>query len=227
MLRKVFLFFSRPFARLSTPFTKRLLHTVTLSDPWQRFRFKVPLPLYGAGSVHDFDWYLEGQCLETFDSLTELTSWLCRCTYARDPDLFHEPDFWQHPVTFEQLRTGDCEDFALWTWRKLLEMGYEAEFVAGRCLDDTGKLRGHAWVLFRTQQDCFLFDPVVPDPARMIVPLASVKQVYLPEVSVDGRLRQYAYAGFYLLRRTGPETQDPATVYLPGNEPVAAPARGR
>src|SRR5690348_3236184 len=46
------------------------------------------------------------------------------CEYVRDP--VHERDFWQHPKTFEQLRKGDCEDHALWAWRKLTELGISA-----------------------------------------------------------------------------------------------------
>jgi hypothetical protein len=45
--------------------------------------------------------------------------------------LFGEADFWQHPSTFERLRTGDCEDFAVWAWRKLIELGYDVDLVAG------------------------------------------------------------------------------------------------
>ena len=43
-------------------------------------------------------------------------AWLLGCVYARDRDLFRNPDYWQHPCNFEGLRKGDCEDFALWAW---------------------------------------------------------------------------------------------------------------
>jgi predicted transglutaminase-like cysteine proteinase len=34
----------------------------------------------------------------------------------------------EHPGAFERRRRGDCEDFALWAWRKLAEVGVDAEF---------------------------------------------------------------------------------------------------
>ena len=68
-------------------------------------------------------------------SLQEICEWLVGCDYADDEAFFNEPDFWQHPVMFEQTRKGDCEDHALWAWRKLVELGFEAELVRGHYFD--------------------------------------------------------------------------------------------
>src|SRR5205085_1473130 len=68
-----------------------------------------------------FAWYFEGQSAVTVGSVDDVCEWLLECEYVHDPELFHEPDFWQHPRTFERLRKGDCEDHALWAWRKLVE----------------------------------------------------------------------------------------------------------
>ena len=67
---------------------------------------------------------------------------------------------WQQPCAFEQSRRGDCEDFALWAWRKLVEMGVDAEFYVGRvmCGDDPVSARQHAWVVYRVDDE-FLFEP--------------------------------------------------------------------
>jgi len=133
-------------------------------------------------------------------SVDEIVAWLSECTYARDPDLFHEADYWQHPLTFEQLRRGDCEDFALWAWRKLVKLGRDAEFVAGRILNHNSQSAGHAWVHLRTKEGLFLLESVLPG-ADTLYPQAEIRDKYMPEVSVDGCLLRYAYGGYYLLRR--------------------------
>jgi transglutaminase superfamily protein len=57
---------------------------------------------------------------------------------------------------FENTRKGDCEDFALWTWRQLLAIGYDARFVGGQC----GRYgAGHAWVEFFEDGCCYLLEP--------------------------------------------------------------------
>ena len=72
-------------------------------------------------------------------SIDDIVAWLQSCEYVTDLDLFHERDFWQHPGTFERLRRGDCEDFALWAWRKLAEVGIDAEFCVGRVICDDAR----------------------------------------------------------------------------------------
>jgi len=151
------------------------------------------------GAYRDFGWYLTGESMVQADGLTQLQEWLVGCDYATDPELFHERDHWQHPSEFEKLRRGDCEDFAVWAWRKLIELGYEAELIAGRYAGVAGPTSGHAWVVFRHGDNRFVFDPVVRDPARMIRPLKEVCHFFCPEFSVDARLRRFVYDG-YLIR---------------------------
>ena len=203
MLRDVLSRFSRPLSRL-------LLRTVSLDDPWQRFPNDVPLALYGKGAQRDFSWYFEGESRVPVTGVDEMLAWLRGCAYVRDMELFHDVDFWQHPLTFEQLRRGDCEDFALWSWRKLVEMGHDAEFVAGRCAARGLHGPGHAWVLLHGPDGVSLLDPVLRNGCGCLRPLDDVRDAYVPEVSVDGRLNRYAYAGFYLLRRSGSEAAPPA-----------------
>ncbi len=194
MLRNVWYSFLKPFSRL-------LLRTVSLEDAWERYPASVPLARFGVGSRRDFPWYFEGCSSVAVQSLEEVQTWLMDCAYVRDPDLFHEPDFWQHPCTFEQLRRGDCEDFSIWVWRKLVELGYEAELVAGRSLQQGARAAGHVWVLFTKNDTRYLFDPVVRDRQTMIQPLEKIRHAYVPEVSVDNRFDRYAYAGYYILLR--------------------------
>ncbi|MEA2559241.1 MAG: hypothetical protein QOH06_745 [Acidobacteriota bacterium] len=88
-----------------------------------------------------------------------------------------------HPRHFERLRRGDCEDFALWTWRQLLAMKLDARFVCGKC----GR-GSHAWVTFSDSQTNYLFEPTALRSRKL-----SCVQIlkYKPEFSVsarDGRL---------------------------------------
>jgi len=185
---------------LARPISRWLLRTVSFESPWERFVSPVPMGVYGLGARHDFRWYFEGESTVGVRSLEEMTEWLLGCEYASDPDLFQEADYWQHPCSFEQLRRGDCEDFSLWVWRKLIRLGYDAEFVAGRCVHPgcsrTGL--GHTWVIFRHNRTTYLFDPTIRDRDQMIRPLAEVHYEYVPEVSIDRRFTRYAYAGYSL-----------------------------
>jgi len=184
-------------SHLTRPFQRLLLRTLPLQDPWARFPLDVPLRYYGLGARRTFEWYFEGESTVPVDTVEAIQQWLLGCTYACDPDLFNEADFWQHPRTFEQMRRGDCEDFALWTWRKLVQLGFDAEFVAGRCPTWDGPPKGHAWVHLREQGVTTLFDPILRYPAAMLRPLSEVQDAYLPEVSVDGNLNRYIYAAYF------------------------------
>ena len=182
------------------PFVRVLLWSLPREDPWERIPYKTPITRYGAGSHHDFGWYLEGDSLVGSQSLEDVQDWLLACQYVHDIDLFHEQDFWQHPCTFERLRSGDCEDHALWAWRKLLELGYDAEFVSGRCLPwqpnvNDGE-RGHAWVLLRLPTGVFVLESVAKDRERMLRPLAEAREEYRPEFGVARDLKRYAFNGY-------------------------------
>ena len=76
---------------------------------------------------------------------SELRRFLSTCKYVKDKEQFGENDYWQPPDDFEQSRKGDCEDFALWTWRQLIHMNYPSRFVMGTA---GGYGEGHPWVTF-------------------------------------------------------------------------------
>ena len=181
---------------LQRPFYWFLLQT-TRDNSWERYACRVPLHVYGAGSRRCFSWYLDGDVDTGEMDIEEMKLWLDHCQYMADTELFDERDVWQHPITFERLRRGDCEDYALWTWRKLVERGTEAEFCAGWSIHPGEEYHGHTWVLFREKQKTFLFDPVARDRQAMVQPLDDVSHWYVPQVSVDGQLNQFVYGGYY------------------------------
>ncbi len=195
-MRLIGTYFSKPLSRL-------LMRLLPLDNPWERFVASVPLSVYGMGSRREFRWYFEGRSSVEVQSIEEVQEWLLGCEYVSDPDLFQEADFWQHPCTFEQLRKGDCEDFALWAWRKMVRLGYQTEFVAGQFVlpDYPDYGHGHTWLLFEKEGVLYLFDPIIPERDHMIQPLDAVCHEYIPEVSVDQHFNRYAYAGYYLKRR--------------------------
>ena len=92
------------------------MRTTSPASRWRRYAASVPLHAYGLGARRDFSWYFEGRSTVDVASLDDIMAWLLGCVYARDRDLFRNPDYWQHPCNFEGLRKGDCEDFALWAW---------------------------------------------------------------------------------------------------------------
>ena len=146
-----------------------------------------------------FRWYFDGESGVAARSVEEVCEWLARCEYCGDVELFNEVDFWQHPRTFEHLRKGDCEDHALWAWRKLVELGHHAEFFVGQWLEGGGDGDGlHAWIVFEQQGQRFVLEPVSKSEASMIRPLTTVQAVYVPHFSVDPAFTMRSHAGYLL-----------------------------
>jgi hypothetical protein len=171
---------------------------IAVDDPWARVDYAAPPHAFGAGNRHDFAWYFEGDSTVPVASIDDVQDWLLSCDYAPDTALFNEPDFWQHPRTFEQLRRGDCEDHALWAWRKLVELGLDADLVSGTVRhagDDVVPRGGHVWVLLRQNGETFVFEAVAKQRDRMLRPLADVRDRYRPEFGVDRACRRYTFHG--------------------------------
>jgi hypothetical protein len=113
-------------------------------------------------------------------NMTEIQAFLSTCRYVSDREQFGVPDHWAAPEAFEQTRRGDCDDFALWTWRQLLDLGYNARFVVG----SAGRYgSGHAWVTFRIQDKTFLLEPLLARAGRTFPRLDTLR--YKPSVSVE------------------------------------------
>lgn len=123
--------------------------------------------------------YLSGDLTVKCNSLGEIQVFLGKCRYVRDADQFGVGDYWMRPQHFERVRRGDCEDFALWTWRQLLAMGLEARLVLGR----VGRDR-HAWVTFSDSERHYIFEPTI----RRRRKLSRLEiSIYEPDVSISLR----------------------------------------
>jgi nitrite reductase/ring-hydroxylating ferredoxin subunit len=185
----------RMLARLLTPLLRRLVGTIPLAERWERVAIVPSLAAIASGARNEFSWYFEGESAVAVSSLDEIHAWLASCSYAHDMALFRERDFWQHPVTFERLRTGDCEDFALWAWRKLVELGYDADFVIGYTGDETASAARHAWIVFRRDGAEYVYEPVRKHFDTAVQPLTTVMAHYTPEYGVGRDLVRYTYMG--------------------------------
>ena len=114
------------------------------------------------------------------NTIGEIHDFLSGCKYVSDKELFGKDEYWQPPDEFEKRKAGDCEDFALWTWRQLLNMGYDARFVGG----SAGRYgSGHAWVEFFQDGKCFLLEPLYRRAGHTMPRLSTLR--YEPRYSVS------------------------------------------
>jgi hypothetical protein len=112
-------------------------------------------------------------------SIEDIRRFLSTCKGVSDKEQFDQDDYWQPPEQFEQTKQGDCDDFALWTWRQFLALGYDARFVAGR----HGRYGiGHAWVEFFEHGKCFLVEPQLRGIRKRLPRLTALR--YHPKMSV-------------------------------------------
>jgi Bacterial transglutaminase-like cysteine proteinase BTLCP len=121
-------------------------------------------------------------------TMGDVRNFLSSCRYVSDKELFDKIDYWQPPEEFEKRKKGDCEDFALWTWRQLLSMGYDARFVGG----SAGRYgAGHAWVEYFQDGKCFLLEPLCCRVGYTMPRLSTMR--YQPRISVswDGKTLRY------------------------------------
>jgi len=122
------------------------------------------------------------------NTIAELREFLMGCRYVSDKELFGKEEYWQPPEEFEKNRKGDCEDFALWTWRQLLNMGYDVRFVGGRA----GRYgEGHAWIEFLQDGKWFLLEPLYRRVGRTIPRLLTLRYEPRTSVSWDGKTLRY------------------------------------
>jgi hypothetical protein len=166
-------------------------------ETWERLDHPVPYWRFAPGSRHDFRWYFEGRSEVPVASIDQICDWLLACEYARDPEVFNEPDFWQHPHTFEHLRRGDCEDHALWAWRKLGELKIAAELYIGHWRSGPDQEGGtHAWVICTIDGREVLFEATAHSREAMIRNLADARAEYQPYFAVDHAFRTAAFGGY-------------------------------
>jgi len=123
--------------------------------------------------------YLSQPLSKRFNGIDELRQFLFTCKYVSDEEQFGKSDYWLPPEEFEKCKKGDCEDFALYTWRQLIEMDIKSRFVVG----ESGRYgSGHAWVTMQMDGRYFLFEPLAC--AFKKLPRLSMIR-YNPEISVE------------------------------------------
>ncbi len=176
------------------------------TGPWKRTKAIVPKNFFGAGAKKDFSWYFEGESKVKVEDVVEACKWLADCKYVSDKELFMEDDFWQHPITFENIRQGDCDDHALWIWRKLNELGYICELVVGKFTlqeeEHRKNLRdnitGHAWVIYKNKlrDEWYLIETTEKNPNKMLLTAEGSSKLYIPEYSIDGQFNTYKFLKF-------------------------------
>ena len=112
-------------------------------------------------------------------SLADVRSFLSTCRYVSDDEQFGKKDYWQPPEDFERTKKGDCDCFALWTWRQLLALGLNSRFVIGRA----GRYGAcHAWVQFFDGGKTFVVEPTAARFGNTIPRLSALR--YRPRFSV-------------------------------------------
>jgi hypothetical protein len=164
-------------------------------------KYEPRLSLYGSGLRNDFANFLEGPSSVSVSSVGEIQDWLVGCRYESDESLFGESDYWQHPSEFERMRAGDCEDFAIWAWRKLIGLGYDAELIVGRRVHNGQMFGRHVWVLFRSKGAEYLLEPGNKPKDRMIWRFPDAKNLYIPEFGVDRTGKRFAFSGILITER--------------------------
>ena len=125
------------------------------------------------------------------ESVEDIRQFLRSCSYVSDKELFDKDDYWQPPEVFEQIKKGDCDDFAFWTWRQLMALGLETRIVFGRY----GRYGiGHAWVQMAHEGRWFIVEPTVAFLGSTFPRIKTLR--YHPRYSVawDGdRLTYFAH----------------------------------
>jgi hypothetical protein len=113
------------------------------------------------------------------DCILDIQRFLSGCEYVSDEKQFGKKDYWQAPEEFERTKKGDCDCFALWTWREFLALGFDARFVTGR----SGRYgEGHAWVQFSRDGRDFLIEPMMARVGYSMPRLSTLQ--YRPRYSV-------------------------------------------
>lgn len=107
------------------------------SEDWHGRRDKGKKDL---GNTFSWERFFKKPLVTSPGNLAEIDSFLKGCRYMSDQETRGCEDFWEPPDIFEERRTGDCEDHAIWAWRQLHTLGYKSRLVIGDCRG------GHAWV---------------------------------------------------------------------------------
>src|SRR5206468_9236743 len=98
------------------------LHGKPVVQPRKKHGFRPTFPMAA---------YLTQPLSVACKDLGEIRRFLAGCRYVSDNEQFGVRDYWMPPEEFERRKRGDCECAALWAWRQLLQLRYDARFVVG------------------------------------------------------------------------------------------------
>ncbi len=144
------------------------------------------------GAYQGFKVHLKDRTEVSVSSVADIIDWLFGCGYRRD-----FVDEWQRPSQFEKTRLGDDEDYALWAWVKLIELGYDAELHLGHGPYSKTRYRrviSNVWVSFTDETGAhkIILLLVTPDRGPLIV-YEDYTTDYRPWFAIDAEGRKYRY----------------------------------
>lgn len=124
-------------------------------------------------------------------SISDLRNFLKECNYISDQEQFGEKEYWMPPEDFERERRGDCEDFALYAWRQLTEMGFQSRIVMG----NVGAVgHNHAWVQFENEGHRFILEPLEAIIGQTLPRLSVVRHKPIFSITWNGeKMEEYKH----------------------------------
>lgn len=173
----------------------------THNNLWKWQYKDIPNNFFGPGCKHSFEHYVSGESNIDVNNLDQLCDWLATCDYVADIIKHGKHDYWTHPDDFERERSGDCEDFALWAWRKLKQMNLSAEFMVGKLIQPDGRIENHAWLMLIENDNRIILETTAKNKQTMLKPFEQYHPYYLPFAAVTAEFRKKAYTS--LIARLG------------------------
>jgi hypothetical protein len=179
----------------SRPVIKMFLRAPPTTDPWNRFQFPVPDQFFSVDMATGFRQYFASASTVPITNLDEVCQWLLAADYVADPEPFQNRETWQDPTHFEQRRKGNCACHALWAWRKLTDLGYTTEFLAGEIRRPDGSWGQHAWVCFDQKDGRYLFESTAKERRYLVRRLADARDDYCPRAGIEANFAKWGYYG--------------------------------
>lgn len=100
----------------------------------------------------DFD-----KTIASISTPKQLEYWLWKnVTYKSDMEIHGKNEYWQNPQETFNLRSGDCEDFALFARYVLIKLGHETKFIGYHFMKER-KRYGHAICVFNNKDNLAFF----------------------------------------------------------------------
>ncbi|MEM9133033.1 MAG: hypothetical protein AAF962_25930 [Actinomycetota bacterium] len=150
-----------------------------------------PHRLFGTDSAVPFADYFYGKSTVRPSKVQGINEFLWSCELR--PHLGRRGQ-WQHPLDFERRRTGNEKDHALWAWRRLVELGFEAQLVRGRRRRAPGSWEDHTWVSFYDgSRQLYVLDASSKDRDATVMPEVIARSTFVPHVDVDRRQKTFQH----------------------------------